>query len=45
MRLVRAAARWVFRKQPAIARQATSAYERRQRAELRRKQKTEKKPA
>jgi len=39
VRLVRAAARWVFRDFPAVARQASSAYERRRRAEARRKQK------
>jgi len=37
VRLIRAGARWVFRKQPTIARQATSAYDRRKRAEARRK--------
>ena len=36
IRLVRSAARFVFRKHPDIARQATSAYERRRRAEARR---------
>jgi len=37
LRLIRGAARWVFRDHPKVARLATSAYERRQRAEARRK--------
>lgn len=37
VRLIRSAARWVFRKHPKIVRQATSAYERRKRAEARRR--------
>ena len=45
VRLVRAAARWVFRDHPAIARVASSAYERRQRAEARRRQAAEPNPS
>ena len=45
VRLVRAAARYVFRHDPAIAREATSVYERRRRAEARRRALVETLPA